>query len=179
VEVLDDRELVERAKHDPEAFGCLYDRYVTTVYRYVLGRVKNQFLAEDLTAEVFHRALKSIVHFRWQGITFSAWLFGIARRTVADHFRRTGREVVRGLPEHLHASDADHEFSDPDLWRAVDELPAPQRQVVLLRFCGDFTFRQISRVMGKSEDAVKMLLYRALKKLRKVVEMDDRAEEGR
>jgi len=151
---------------------------VTPVYRYVYSRVRDRAHAEDVTADVFRRVLESIGRFQWKESPFSAWLFGVARRAVADHFRRVGREVVGLLPLNLQESDAGETFRDPDLWRAVDELPEGQRQVVILRFCGDLSFRQIGRVMGKSEDAVKMMLYRALKTLRKAVREDDGTGEG-
>jgi hypothetical protein len=86
-----ERQLVERAKRDPEAFGRLY---VTPVYRYVYERVRDRAHAEDVTADVFRRGLESIGRFQWNGKPFSAWLFGFARRAVADHFRRAGREVA-------------------------------------------------------------------------------------
>lgn len=174
-----ERELLERAKRDPEAFGRLYDFYVTPVYRYVYGRVGDRLHAEDVTADVFRRALESIGRFQWDEKPFSAWLFGIARRAVADHFRRAGREVAGGpLSANFPEKDNGEPFRDLDLWRAVDDLPEEQRQVVILRFCGDLSFRQIGPVLGKSEDTAKMMLYRALKTLQRAVRGDDGTGEG-
>jgi RNA polymerase sigma-70 factor (ECF subfamily) len=171
---------VERAKRDPEAFGVLYDRYVVAVYRYAFGKVKDHAHAEDVTAEIFRRALEAIHRFRWQDVPFSAWLFGIARHVVADHFRRSAREVVGVTFETQHGTDDPFIHSDVDLWQVVDELSGDQRQVIILRFLHDLSFRQIGKQMGRSEDAVKMMLYRALKKLRtKVVVEHDGARKGR
>ena len=82
------RALVELAQGgDTEAFGQLYDRYVTGVFRYVYFRVGSTQLAEDLTAETFLRALRSLHTFQWKGKDFSAWLTTIARNLINDHFK--------------------------------------------------------------------------------------------
>ncbi|HXN03912.1 MAG TPA: sigma factor [Candidatus Acidoferrum sp.] len=78
-----DRELAEKAGHDPEAFGALYDRYFEGIYRLVYGRVRNQALAQDLTARVFFRALKLIKGHRHVGTKFSSWLGTLALMTLA------------------------------------------------------------------------------------------------
>ena len=82
------RALVDLAKDgDSEAFGQLYDHYVTGVFRFIYYRVGSQQLAEDLTSETFVRGLRAIQRFNWQGKDFGAWLTTIARNLVADHFK--------------------------------------------------------------------------------------------
>src|SRR6516225_7441542 len=83
----DENVLVERAKRDPDAFGELYDRYLPHIYRLVYSRVHNQAVAEDVTSEVFMKALKSIGRYQDVGKPFSAWLYQIAVWSVADRFR--------------------------------------------------------------------------------------------
>src|SRR5207245_7888372 len=75
---------VERAKRDPAAFGDLYDRYCGLIYRYVYSRVHERALAEDITEDVFFKALRHIHQYRNMGRPFSAWLYQIANRAVAD-----------------------------------------------------------------------------------------------
>lgn len=76
--------LTEQAKTDPEAFGKLYDEFMPAVYGYVMRRVMNKELAEDLTSQVFEKALKSIRGLR-TGATFKGWLFKIAGNTIIDY----------------------------------------------------------------------------------------------
>src|SRR5256885_17148405 len=98
----DEQALVERAKRDPNAFGELYDRYLLQIYRFVYSRVRDQTIAEDVTSEVFMKALKSIGRYQDTGKPFSAWLYQIAVNSVADRYRAarpvgtsTGRRASR------------------------------------------------------------------------------------
>ena len=97
------RALVELAQGgDTEAFGQLYDRYVTGIFRYIYVRVGNRQLAEDLTADTFLRALRSLHTFQWKGKDFAAWLTTIARNLMNDHYksRRTRSEITTdALPD--------------------------------------------------------------------------------
>ena len=83
----DERSLVERAKTDPGAFGELYDRYFHQMYRFVFSRMRDQTAAEDVTSEVFIKALKGIPRYQDTGRPFVAWLYQIAVNTVADRYR--------------------------------------------------------------------------------------------
>ena len=97
------RALVELARDgDVEAFGQLYDHYVSGVFRFIYYRVGSRQLAEDLTSETFVRGLRAIQRFNWQGKDFGAWLTTIARNLVADHFKssRARLEIVaETIPE--------------------------------------------------------------------------------
>src|SRR5438128_12137630 len=103
----EERELVERAKEDPDAFGALYDRYFPQIYRFAYSRVRDQSLAEDVTSEVFFKALKNIKRYTYSGHPFSSWLYQITLNAVADQYRGAagkelgvegGRSVARGEP---------------------------------------------------------------------------------
>src|SRR5262245_2352468 len=94
-EVLAEERLrVEAAQRDPTRFGELYER----VYAYAVRRVRSREEAEDVTAEVFHRALANLGRFEWQGVPFAAWLFRIAAHAIADRARRMTRERGESLP---------------------------------------------------------------------------------
>ncbi|MFQ5616414.1 MAG: RNA polymerase sigma factor, partial [Anaerolineales bacterium] len=100
----DERELVERARHDRAAFGQLYRRHVKRIYAYIYRRTSDHTLAEDLTTAVFEEALRSIGRFKWQGVPFSAWLYRLAHTQVAQHHRRQSRRpktvpLDESLPE--------------------------------------------------------------------------------
>jgi RNA polymerase sigma-70 factor, ECF subfamily len=171
-----DEALVARAKRDRHAFGDLYDRYVEQVYQFTYRRVKNHTIAEDITARVFHRALEQMPRFEWRGIPFGAWLMRIAANLIHDH----NGHVQRHIPLQDWAEDgAEMTASDPPveeqyaahqagevLWQAVSTLPVVQQQVLVYRFVRDMSVRDIADTTGRTEGAVKQLLFRAVKRLR-------------
>jgi RNA polymerase sigma-70 factor (ECF subfamily) len=82
---------IEQAKTDPQAFGELFDEYYDTIVRYVVRRTADVAVAQDITSEVFIKAFKHLLSFRWQGVLFSAWLYRIAmnelRMILLNRFR--------------------------------------------------------------------------------------------
>src|SRR5438552_18342159 len=88
-----ERRLIEAAQSDPARFSDVYENYVGLVYAYVARRVRNRDEAEDLTAEVFRKALASLPRFKWRGAPFAAWLFRIASNMIADRAKRVAKEV--------------------------------------------------------------------------------------
>lgn len=171
-----ERELVERAKEDPAAFGELYDRHFLQIYRFVYSRVRDQATAEDVTSEVFMKALRSIGRYQDTGRPFSAWLYQIAVNAVADTFRasRTAEDI-----------DEQHDLSDgaslEDLaalrdelrriWGLVEKLPRQQRVAMVLKFQEDLKIEDIASAMGKTPGAVKLLIHRGVMRVRQQVPM--------
>src|SRR5437867_2520986 len=92
-----DRLLIEAAQRDPSRFGTLYEDNFERVYAFIVRRVHDRDAAEDLTADVFHRALENLPRFEWRGVPFAAWLFRIAANRIADHWQRAARQ--RELPD--------------------------------------------------------------------------------
>ena len=170
--------LVELAKNgDAEAFGQLYDHYLSTVYRYIYYRVGTHVLAEDLTSETFLRALRALSTFRWQGRDFGAWLVTIARNLVTDHFK-SGRfrlEVATGeILDYDSAADGPEEdvltaLANEALVKAVKQLGADQQECLVLRFLNGLSVAETARVLSKSEGAVKQLQLRAVRNLAKLL----------
>ncbi len=162
----DERLLIEAAQRDPSHFAALYEANFERVYAFVLGRVRDRDVAQDVTAEVFHQALANLARFEWRGVPFSAWLVRIAANTIADRWQRTNRE--QELPEEeLAEAGADGELERRTmLFKLVDTLPDDQRMVVVRRFVEQQSIREIARELGRSEGAVKQLQFRALHSLR-------------
>ncbi len=162
--------LVERAKSDADAFGILYERHVDGIYRFACARLGNAAAAEDVTAEVFLKALRGISGYRDTGRPFSCWLYRIAANAVADYFRH--EPVSAELSEELHDTATQVEAAAvrhlevQDVWQLVERLPPQQRVAMTLRFRDDLSAREAAAVMGKSEAAVKLLIYRAVGRLR-------------
>ena len=168
-----DARLVTAARQNRSAFVALYRRYLPRVYRYVYRRVGNQQDAEDLTASVFIEALESLEDYREQG-SFAGWLFTIAHHRVADHHRRQREgvsleEVATALSDPGSGPEAQVLQQDrlERVAQALDELTADRQEALALRFFGELSNKEVAQVMGKSEAAVKMLVYRALRQLRR------------
>jgi len=166
-----ERDVIEAAQKDPTRFAELYEGNFDIVYAFVARRVRDRDHAQDLTADVFHQALANLPRFEWRGVPFAAWLMRIAANAVADHFKRVARE--RDAPQ----------FDDPDqgsigggsledfeqrarLFQLVNDLPADQRRVVIMRFAEQRTIREIAVALQRSEGAVKQLQFRGLENLR-------------
>ncbi len=187
-----ERRLIEAAQSDPARFGEVYENYFALVYAYVTRRVRTRDVAEDLTAEVFRKALASLPRFKWRGAPFAAWLFRIASNMIADRSKRVPREVSldeegateRGSRAQI-AKGADtsqqKDLEDSErralLFRLVDELAEDQCRVLLMRFAEEKSIREIAAALGRSEGAVKQLQFRALENLRMKFTTEDRKEQ--
>jgi RNA polymerase sigma-70 factor (ECF subfamily) len=168
--------LIARAQEgDGSAVSKLYQQHAPGIYGYIASRVGDPAIAEDLTSEVFLRALEGLPQFEVRGVPLSAWLYRIAHDRVVDHFRRQARRPTMPLKEELLPIQAGiDEQVEARLWteqlgEAIKGLTAEQHQVILLRFVAGFKLREIAYVMDKSTDAIKMLQLRALTRLRECV----------
>lgn len=168
----EERLLVEAAQADPAKFGDLYDIHFERVYAFIARRVRDRDKAEDLTSEVFHKALANLKSYEWRGSPFGAWLFRIASNAVSDFSKRAAREPmnVEDPPETSGGPEQEEIQSRARLFRLVDKLPAEQRRVIFGRFVEQRSIREIAQQLGKSEGAVKQLQFRALEKLRSQME---------
>ena len=177
----EERRLIEAAQRDPARFADLYERYFELVYAYIARRLRDRNEAEDVTAEVFHKALRSLPRFKWTGAPFAAWLFRISANMIADRAQRAARERDVGndddVPEtHMpQPQQADLEQSErrASLFRQVEQLAEDQRRVVIMRFAEEKSIHEIAGVLGRSEGAVKQLQFRALAKLRENFATED------
>jgi RNA polymerase sigma-70 factor, ECF subfamily len=158
---------------DQRAFGQLYDRYNEMVFRYVLFRVGDRQLAEDLTAETFLRALRRIQSVSYQGRDIGAWFVTIARNLVLDHVKssryrleQTTSEIAdlspaTSGPEQQVLDGATHE----ELLRCVAKLNADQKECITLRFLQGLSVAETASIMERNEGAVKALQHRAVRRL--------------
>lgn len=177
------RALVDLARSgDTEAFGQLYDHYVTGIFRFVYYRTGSRQLAEDLTSETFMRGLRAIQRFNWQGKDFGAWLTTIARNLIADHYKssRVRLETVSdSMPEDTSPVDSpEHDvmtlISNELLFEAVNALPTEQRECILMRFIQGLSIAETAAALGRSEGAIKQLQLRAVRALAKQMPADIR-----
>jgi RNA polymerase sigma-70 factor (ECF subfamily) len=169
----EERHLIEAAQRDPLRFADLYDNYFDSVYAYVARRARDRAEVEDLTAEVFRKALANLPQFRWTGAPFAAWLFRIASNLIADRAKRVAKEGNVHLDDNLAAPASDRLQSSLEeverlahMFRMVGELAEDQRRVLVMRFAEEKSISEIADELGRSEGAVKQLQFRALENLR-------------
>jgi RNA polymerase sigma-70 factor (ECF subfamily) len=168
----DERLLVEAAQKDPRRFGDLYEIHFERVYAFISRRVGDRGTSEDLTSEVFHKALANLPRYQWRGVPFSAWLYKIAANCIADRSQQASREIPSSdnLPATSTIPDLEQIDRRARLFRLVDQLPADQRRVIFQRFVEQRSIREIAELLKRSEGAVKQLQFRALEKLRSQME---------
>jgi RNA polymerase sigma-70 factor, ECF subfamily len=169
-----EKELIEQAKKDPEAFGVLYEKYVTKIYNYVYFHTNNHEEAEDLTARTFHRALNKINSYVDRGAPFSAWLYRIAHNLIANWYRDNSRRKtisiedvsLVSIPEEGPHQQTERKEQRQMLLETIRQLPYPRRLLLFLKFSEGLSNAEIGRIMGRSEGAIKSLYHRTLRALR-------------
>lgn len=178
----EERALVERAKSDPEAFEELYGRYYNRIFAFAYRRLRTRELAEDVTADVFMKALDALPRFTWQGVSVSAWLYRIANNRITDHFRRkglSGKGVLaidevktlvdeRPLPEDRILAS----LRRAEVEEAIGKLSDQDQLVITLIFYEELTSSEVAEVMRISTNLVYVRLHRALKRMRRVLGRD-------
>lgn len=167
--------LVARARNgSQEAFGELYDRYHSQIYRFVFVKVSDRGVAEDVTHDVFLKAWKNIGAYRDQGFPFSSWLYRIARNEIIDRYRTAHASIP------IEAEDEDRWGSDEDVegdidrtitlehvMAAIRSLKDEYQDVIMVRFVEERSVRETAAILDRSEGAVKLLQHRAMRALKK------------
>jgi RNA polymerase sigma-70 factor (ECF subfamily) len=173
----DEVRLIQQAKQgDKRAISALYQRHVDLVYRYVWARVQDEAVAEDLTAQVFLKALEALPSYEPSGKPFAAWLYRIAYARVVDHWRQRDRRVEVPLDEALPArGPKPGEFieAEGDWGQAIDllaQLTDDQQDVMILRFIGELSLAEVAETVGKTVGATKAIQHRALASLARMLE---------
>lgn len=174
IDHMDEAQLIEQAKTDPEAFGQLYELYVEKIYNYIYYRLGNHHDAEDLTAKVFYRALNHIGRYNSRGVPFAAWLYRIAHNLVVNWHRDHSRRQMVGLEDldlsgdgqespQLAAERADEREL---LLTAIQRLPRERQELLVMKFVERMSNAEIGQVLGRSEGAIKSLYHRTLVSLK-------------
>jgi RNA polymerase sigma-70 factor (ECF subfamily) len=170
----DDSAQVERARREPQAFGALYDRYVQSIYRYLVSRLRDGEVAKDLTSQTFLTAFEAFPRYRHNG-HFPAWLFSIARSKLVDHLRKENR--LSGV----WLEDTEEDICDPlheivqgerivALRGLIEGLPEEDQELLRLRYVASLSFSDMATLLNRNEDAVKKTLYRLLARMHSQLE---------
>jgi len=171
--------LVKRAvQRDRQAFAALYQSCVVQVYRHVHYRVSTLADAEDITQEVFIRAWKSIDKYKYKGAPFAAWLIAIAHNLVVDHYRAKKRAAGRidvnvdvdNIAQVDRQVDVDVVLDQIYVRKALSQLNEERQKVIVMRFIDGFSYAEIAKALKKSEGAVRVIQYRALRELKEILQ---------
>lgn len=168
----DDRELIEQAKAHPDHFEPLYTKYMGRIYTYFWFRVGFQKeLAEDCMQETFLRAFKHIADFHERGVSYFSYLLTIAHNLLVNYYRQNEHTKTVPLDEVDEAvfdslNDENARRADASvLWGAIATLSEGEREILTLRYQKDLPIKEIAAAVGKSENAVKLIISRAKRKL--------------
>lgn len=165
----DERVLVQRARHDSQAFGLLYDRYVARIYAYALRESGDVATAEDVVSATFEKAMNHLHTYEWRGTSFGAWLYKIARNELHMIWRkqkwlaplldvfRSGQNVERTI-QHSQATD--------EVQAALGRLHQRDQEILRLRYYESLAHEEIGEILGCSASTTRVRLHRALKRLR-------------
>ena len=179
-----EKEIIEEAKKNPEAFGLIFDEYYRPIFRYILRRTADIELAKDLTSETFFKALKNLGKFSWRRVPFSSWLYRIATNEANSAWRKKRKFVkvsLDNLPEISSRDNPEEEYAAAQeeirnkeefqlLHRKILKLNPVYQAVISLRFFEKKKIAEIGRILGKPEGTIKAQLHRALKELRELME---------
>jgi RNA polymerase sigma-70 factor (ECF subfamily) len=163
---------------DADDFGRLYDLHVERVYRHIYYRVGNTSDAEDLTQQVFLKAWKAVRKYKKTATPFLAWLMRISHNLVVDFYR--SKKDTAFLDDELVIEDrtpgpeqlAEENFDQQQIRKVILQLPEYQQQVVLMSFIEGFSYSEIAAAMGKKEGNIRVIVHRALKRMRQIMETE-------
>jgi RNA polymerase sigma-70 factor (ECF subfamily) len=168
---IDEADLTRQAISSADAFAELYRRHVMRVYRYHIAHVGNIRDAEDLTSQTFMAALENLHSYRGSG-SFAAWIIGIASKKRLMFFRGSRLEIPLDTALHYPSPDlptdkaATQRLQIESVARALRQISPVRAEALILTYFGGLSNLETSRLLGKSEAAVKMLISRGLQDLR-------------
>lgn len=180
--IIDEKEIVLKAKKDPEAFTLLYDKYFPMINRFVYHKVCGEHEEEarrDIVSNVFFKAMKNLFKFKYlhKG-SFSGWLYRIAINEINNYFRFKKKQqtlhenvIINNVPETSDSEKKIQEITYDKLRNAIQKLTDKEQNIIILRYFEKKSNSEIAVILKKSEGAVKVQVHRAMKKLKHIMEM--------
>ena len=161
--------------HRQNEFARVYEEHVWRVYAFLAYRLRDRYIAEDLTQATFERALRAWSRFDPRRAPESTWLLAIARNLLIDHYRRDRSGATEPIDERVAPTvpGAEDRFAgSPELFEALKTLSDRDREVIALRFGGDLTGPEIAAMLGLSLANVQQILSRSLRRLRGILAVE-------
>jgi len=174
-----DIDIIKRAKLNPKFFQEIYIKYADKIYNYFWYRTGHQKnVAEDLMQETFSKAFQHLPKFQIRGYSYLTYLITIAHNILINYYRKhklISLEEIGDVPLQI-TNTVDRKIEAEKLWKAVQSLSVLERDVILMRYQKEMPIKEIAKVIGKTENAVKLLLSRTRKKLLQHPYLRDMAE---
>jgi len=171
-EEIDEKEIIKLAKKDYQAFDFIYEKYMPQIFQYVMYRVYNREIAEDIVSVVFFKAMKNLNLFQWRTIPFSAWLYRIAFNEICNYAKKEKKQerIMKNYQSEHPDDNIEPEYNEDNrsfkfIHEFLNKLPLKDRDIITLRFFEKKSFAEISQITGKNESTLRVNLHRALKKL--------------
>jgi len=181
---MSDEQLVAAAKADKTEFVRLYDKYFNQIYRFILTRVADVQLAEDITSDTFLIAIEKIDSYTWMGKPFSAWLYRIAINEVNQHYKKSKHEFEASVAKWHEVSEKfdapDHELKENEdekqnlsnlklLNESFHKLSEDDKDILSLKYFENLSYQEIADALGITVTNVGVKLNRATERLGKCV----------
>ena len=188
LEIETERDIILKCRSDISQFGVLFEEYHPKILRYLIGRVGDVAVANDIASTTFIKAMDNIQNFQPRGFRFSSWLYRIAINETANHFRKPRCASLDQMMENEnfdvpalgdpHAEilaaqeEVDKKVRFKQIQKGLALLPLKYQEVISLRFFESKQIAEIAEILGKSDGTVKSLLSRGVKKLKKKCETE-------
>lgn len=167
--------IIQRAQANPSAFAPLYKKYYNQIYRYILNRAQDTEQAEDVTSQVFLKALNHIGNYQFKGVPFASWLYRIAKSEIYQSHRDTrtcSTENMSLIAEPFEFYELDDDLIEQRKYRllnAIKALKSNEIELVELRFFERLSFAEIGDFKGMTENNAKVKTFRVIQKLKRAL----------
>ncbi|MFM7022982.1 MAG: RNA polymerase sigma factor [Flavobacteriales bacterium] len=167
--------LIALAIEDPKHFETLYSRYFLQIFRYILNRIREEGQTAEITSDVFAKALANIKKYKYKEVPFVAWLYGIARNEMLQHFRKQKKQNVffveedrlRYFTEEVDGVNKEELFQQ--MKKALEQLEPEELELVEMKYFQQLSHREIAGILNISEENARVKTYRVIKKLKETV----------
>jgi len=178
---MEEKSLIALANENRSAFAELYSRYFCRISSYVHYRVADYHAAEDLTNQIFEKLFLKLSYYNPEKAIFSAWLFSIARNTIIDYYRTQSRNDFASIEVTLELVDTELNLDDLIIFHETQQhilkiialLSQLEQDIIILKFWKGYSNREIAKQLGISESNTGVILFRAIRRLRIILENQD------
>jgi len=171
----EEKALILLAMDDVKHFEKLYNRYFLPIFKYIFNRVRSEEKTAEITSDVFAKAINNIKKYKDKQVPFVAWLYGIARNEMLQHFRKQNKEVVvfveedklRYFSEELDAVNKELLFLL--MKKVMSMLPPEDVEIIELKYFQQLSHKEIGEILVISEENARIKCFRVIKKLKELV----------
>ncbi len=173
IAVNSEEELINLAKKDSRYFAPIYKRYHEQIFRFIYQRMDSIDDADDITSQVFLKALVHLPKYINKGFPFSSWLYRIALNEVNMFYRKTKKSRAINIEENEIKEiieEANENYSDENrekLLQLLAQLEEDKLTLIEMRFFEKRSFKEISELLGITENNAKVRTYRLLEEMKK------------